>query len=185
MATDRQIHARILRNFRKVHRYAGAFLFMCFLFIALSGLGLGLKKHSGNLILPKTASGTAAQLDKWLPLHVLEEKASTHLIQKGIKVGSIDRIDIRREKGIAKFIYTNDLTEVQIDGATGAILSTGTRYSDLLEDIHDGSIVDNLLGIPNGIFKVTYTTICALALLTFTITGFWLWYGPKYMKRLR
>ena len=28
-----------------------------------------------------------------------------------------------------------------------------------------------------------YTTTMKLALVTFTITGFWLWYGPKRMRR--
>jgi hypothetical protein len=30
---------------------------------------------------------------------------------------------------------------------------------------------------------VIYSTIMGVALLIFTITGFWLWYGPKRMKQ--
>lgn len=185
MATHRQAHAKILRSFRKVHRYTGATLFACFLFIALTGLALGLKKHSGGYILPDTQKGISQELNTWLPLHVLEEKVQDHLLQEGIIPGNLDRVDIRKEKGIAKFLFTANHLEVQIDGSNGNILSTGTRHSDWLEDVHDGSIVDDSLGIPHGIFKVTYTVISGLALLIFTVTGFWLWYGPKYMKRLR
>jgi hypothetical protein len=32
-------------------------------------------------------------------------------------------------------------------------------------------------------FKVLVSSISGLALLIFTITGFWLWYGPKRMRR--
>lgn len=185
MAKSRQKHARILRDFRKVHRYTGALLFICFLFIALTGTALGLKKHTGDVILPKTRTGSTEELKAWKPLNELETAAITHLKTKGFTDVHLDRVDVRKEKGIAKMVFKEDLLEVQIDGATGEILNTGYRYSDLLEDLHDGSVVDDLFGIPNGIFKIFYTLVCGLALLIFTITGFWLWYGPKYMKRLR
>ncbi len=35
----------------------------------------------------------------------------------------------------------------------------------------------------NGQIKFLYTTITGIALLLFTVTGFWLWYGPKRIKR--
>lgn len=185
MAQSRQRHARILRDFRKVHRYTGALLFICFLGIALTGLSLGLKKNTGDLILPKTRKGTTATFGEWLPVKDLEAAVYAHLEQQGLRDLQVDRVDIRKDKGIAKFIMKEDLLEVQVDGATGAILHTGHRYSDLLEDLHDGTVVDDLFGIPQGLFKVFYTVICGSALLIFTVTGFWLWYGPKYMKRLR
>lgn len=185
MANDRQKHARILRDFRKVHRYTGALLFMCFMAIALSGTALGLKKNTGDLILPETRSGSVNTLSEWMPLSALESEVYAHLQTIGRPGLTLDRVDVRKDKGIAKFIFKEDLFEVQVNGATGEVLNTGKRYSDLLEDLHDGSFVDDLFGIPHGIFKVVYTSICGLALLIFTVTGFWLWYGPKYMKRLR
>lgn len=185
MSLNRKKHAKILRNFRKVHRYTGALLFVFFFIIAISGTLLGLKKNTGDLILPKTRTGTSENLSKWLPLPVLEQQVYEYMRSQGEATNEIDRIDIRKDKGIAKFIFKNDLKEVQIDGATGNILSTGKRYSDLLEDLHDGSVVDDAFNLPNGIFKIVYTVICGIALLIFTITGFWLWYGPKHMKRAR
>ncbi|WP_224488939.1 PepSY-associated TM helix domain-containing protein [Robertkochia flava] len=185
MANSRQKHARILRDFRKVHRYTGALLFIIFLFIALTGISLGLKKNTGDMILPKTRTGTTSQLTDWLSLAELESKVYRHLDSIGKPEVTLDRVDIRKDKGIAKFIFKEEVLEVQVNGANGKILNTGKRYSDLLEDLHDGSYVDDLFGIPHGIFKIIYTMVSGLALLIFTITGFWLWYGPKYMKRLR
>jgi succinate dehydrogenase/fumarate reductase cytochrome b subunit len=43
----RQNQAKLLRTFRKIHRTTGAFLFVFFFFVAVSGLLLGWKKHSG------------------------------------------------------------------------------------------------------------------------------------------
>jgi hypothetical protein len=70
-----------------------------------------------------------------------------------------------------------------MDGATGALLQIELRRSDVIEKIHDGSIVDYFLGFQSGIFKLIYTTIMSFALTIFTITGFWLWYGPKKMRK--
>jgi hypothetical protein len=71
---------------------------------------------------------------------------------------------------------------LQLDGATGALLHIERRRSDFIENLHDGSLVDKLLGISGGWFKVFYSTTLGLALMLFTITGFWLWYGPKRMR---
>jgi len=94
----------------------------------------------------------------------------------------IDRIDIRKEKGSVKFIFLDSFYEVQLDGATGRVLSIGKRRSDFMENIHDGSIVDDYLGT-NGYIKLVYTNVMGISLLIFTITGFWLWYGPKRMRK--
>lgn len=137
----RQNQAKILRIFRKVHRTTGAILFIFFFFISVSGLFLGWKKHSNGVIIPNTQNGTSSNLKEWLPIDSLHKKAVLTLhksINKNIS-HKIDRIDIRKNKGVAKFIFEEDLWEVQLDGATGKVLSVQKRYSDLLENIHDAS----------------------------------------------
>lgn len=95
----------------------------------------------------------------------------------------LDRIDVRKEKGSVKFVFVDDYQEIQLDGATGNVLSIGQRRSDFLEHVHDGSILDTYLGT-GGYIKLAYTNIMGISLLLFTITGFWLWYGPKRMRKL-
>lgn len=97
-------------------------------------------------------------------------------------VPALDRIDVRPEKGIAKFIFGRQM-EVQIDGATGEVLHIGKRHSDWIEDLHDGSLFDDLLKIEGEPIKVGYTLVSGLALLGFCFTGVWLWYGPKFLKK--
>lgn len=163
----------------------GVFLFVFFFFISISGVLLGLKKHSGDIISPKTYIGTSNDFKEWLPLEGLLLKSNT-ILQDSIKANiplELNRIDIRKEKGLVKFIYENHYWEIQLDGATGNLLNIGKRNADLIENIHDGSILDHYFKTNNGQIKLIYSTITGLALLLFTISGFWLWYGPKRMKK--
>lgn len=181
----RQLQAKVLRVFRKVHRLTGAFLFIFFFFVSISGILLGWKKHSGDLLLAKTRTGTSADQQNWLPVEALTSRAIAYVrdsMPGGLST-TIDRIDIRPNKGIAKIVFADHFQSLQIDCTTGAILNVETRRSDFLEQIHDGSIVDNVFGWEQGLFKLFYTTVLGLALLVFTVTGFWLWYGPKVMRK--
>ena len=182
---SRKRQAKVIRTFRKVHRITGATLFIFFFFISVSGLLLGWKNNTDGLILPKTKTGTSTNLTQWLPIDSLHKK-SCFILHDSISPDlslDIDRIDIRKNKGVLKFVFEHHYWEVQLDGATGNVLSIGKRNSDFIENIHDGSILDSWFNTSNKPFKLTYTTIMGLALLLFTISGFWLWYGPKKMKR--
>ncbi|MBQ4913103.1 PepSY domain-containing protein [Maribacter sp. MMG018] len=181
----RKQQAKILRNFRKVHRLTGAWLFIFFMFISVTGLLLGWKKNSNGLILADTEKGTTSEIAEWLPLDDLRQNAQ-QIFEDSISTklsSEIDRIDVRPDKGILKFKFKDNFYGIQLDGATGELLKIERRRSDIIEQIHDGSILDRYLGTSNAPIKLVYTTITGLALLIFTITGFWLWYGPKQMKK--
>jgi uncharacterized iron-regulated membrane protein len=174
---NRKEHAKWLRFARKVHRYMGAMLFLLFLLIALTGLSLGWKKNSAELIMPATKTGSSAALKDWIVIDSLQQIA---LISADNTKDEIDRLDIRPDRGIVKVIF-KDYSEIQLDGVTGEILSEGIRHSDWIEHLHDGSIFDDLLG--TSFIKLIFTSLSGVSLLLFTITGFWLWYGPKAMRR--
>lgn len=184
---SRKHPARVLKTFRTIHRTTGALLFVVFLFISITGLLLGWKKHSGELLLAKTYTGTTPDLKRWLPLDSLEACAISEAKRAlgAHHKPEVDRMDVRKEKGTVKFVFTEAYLGIQVDGATGRILHVEHRTSDLIENIHDGSLLDRYLGTSNGQIKLVYTTVSGLALLLFTITGFWLWYGPKWMKKRR
>ena len=185
--TDKKRHkqAKLLRIFREIHRKTGALLFIFFFFIAVTGLLLGWKKHSGGIILPKTYQGTSSDLKDWMPidsLHTIACKVLHDSVSPNLSL-EIDRIDIRKEKGIVKFVFNDHFWGIQLDGVTGKVLNIDRRRSDFIEKIHDGSILDYYFETTNGQIKLVYTSITGIALLTFTITGFWLWYGPKRMRK--
>lgn len=180
----RKRQAKVLRIFRKIHRTTGALLFIFFFVISATGLLLGWKKNTNGLILPKTQKGTSTELVEWLPVDSLHTIACQTLhtsVSPDLSL-ELDRIDIRKDKGSVKFNFVDHYYEVQLDGATGNVLSIGQRRSDFFENVHDGSIIDRYLGT-SGVIKLIYSTIMGLSLLMFTITGFWLWYGPKRMRK--
>ena len=180
---SRQKQAQTLRWTRKIHRWTGLSLLVFFILIALSGILLGWKKNSQGYILPDTMKGQTAELNDWLSINRLSQLALA--AAEDLKQPTIDRIDIRPDKGVAKFTFTDSYLEIQIDGATGQVLQSALRRSDWIEQLHDGSIVDLTFGWKAGFFKLIYTSLMGLALLTFAATGFWLWYGPKKMKKLQ
>jgi len=181
----RKQQAGILRWARKIHRQTGALLFVFFFIVALTGLLLGWKKNSSGYLLPKTYQGTSTNLKDWLPIDSLHKNASRYMLDSVSAAASLqlDRIDIRPEKGVVKFVFEYEFTGLQLDGATGKLLHIDKRRSDFIEHIHDGSILDIYFNTTGGQIKLIYTTIMGLALLLFTITGFWLWYGPKSMRK--
>lgn len=180
---SRQQQAKVLRVFRKIHRLSGAFLFVFFFIVAITGLLLGWKKNSKGYLLATSQKGVSARSEDWLTVDSLTKKAVYYLdsLQTGL-TKTIDRIDFRPEKGMVKFLFTDHFTALQLDASNGSLLGVEIRRADFIEKVHDGSIVDHYFHLSSGSFKLIYTTIMGLALLVFTITGFWLWYGPKRMR---
>ncbi len=181
----RHKQAKVLRVFRKIHRITGVILVLFFLIISVTGLLLGWKKHSNGLILPRSHIGTSTNLEDWLPIDSLHKSACRyfHDSVSSESMPELERIDIRKDKGMVKFVFSEKFTEIQLDGATAKLLGIETRRSDFLEKVHDGSILDYYLGTSNGQIKLIYTTLMGLSLLLFVITGFWLWYGPRRMRK--
>jgi hypothetical protein len=179
----RKRQAAVLRKFRKVHRVTGALLFAFFFIVAGTGLLLGWKKQTG--LLPPSQKGVSANPRDWLPVDSLRTRANDYLrdsIGKDLSQ-DIDRIDIRPDKGMVKFVYQHHYWGLQLDCTTGAVLQVDRRNADLMEQIHDGSLLDLGMNTGSDLFKLFYTSVMGLALLLFTITGFWLWYGPKRMRK--
>jgi len=181
----RHKQAKVLRVFRKIHRISGVILVVFFLIISVTGLLLGWKKHSNGILLPKSQIGTSTNLEDWQPIDSLHKSACNYFrdsVSSDLKP-ELERIDIRKDKGMVKFVFSEKFTEIQLDGATAKLLSIHTRRSDFIEKVHDGSILDYYFGTSNGQIKLIYTTLMGLSLLLFVITGFWLWYGPKRMRK--
>lgn len=173
------------RTYRKIHQFLGSLLFIFFFILSTTGLLLGWKKHSGGLILPTTEKGSSANLRDWLSydslariaLRTLHDSISPELSPE------LDRIDARPEKGSVKFVFTNHYTEIQLDGASGKLLALNQRTSDIIEQIHDGSILDFTFNTSNGQIKLGYTTVTGASFLLLTFTGFFLWYNPKRIRK--
>ena len=180
-STIRKRQAYVLKVARKVHRTTGAILFVFFFIVAVTGLLLGWKKHSGGLILPKSYAGKSTDPKDWLPIHVLREKAfiiAREQISPDLPL-DLDRIDIRPDKGMVKFVFIHGYWGLQIDCTTGELLHLERRRSDLIETIHDGSF------FAGDWTKLGLFLPAGATMLLLWIGGLWMWWVPFIAKRRR
>lgn len=171
------------RSYRRIHRFVAVPLFFFMFIIGLSGVLLGWKKQAG--LRPPTFEGSNPDAAAWIPIDSLQKIAIRYAKDSLHLDPLIDRIDIRPDKGIAKVSFVADYTELQFDCTTGKLLSNKTRYNDFVEHVHDGTIIDRLLGTKNEQAKISYTTITSLSLMLLAFSGFWMWWNPRRMRKLK
>ncbi len=166
-----------LRRFRVFHRWMGLSLALLLLISAVTGVLLALKKDI-DIIQPPTQKGITENLSDWKPLDEISLLATQafHNAYPEQKENEIDRLDVRPSKGIVKVLFEEGNWEVQIDGKSGEVKSIAKRYSDWIESLHDGSIISD------G-FKLVSMNFLGIGLLFLIVTGVWLWYGPRRVRR--
>lgn len=167
-----------LRRYRVYHRYLGLFTGVLVLISSLTGILLAWKKDV-DLLQPPTQKGVSTDLQLWIPHHEMAARAVAALDSAvAVKNNPIDRIEARLDKGIVKTIFLEGSWEVQLDASTGKVLSVARRHSDWIEKVHDGSIISDL-------FKVISMNVLGLGLLILMFTGFFLWFYPKKIRKLK
>lgn len=169
-----------LRWLRTIHRWMGIPLIVFFLIIGITSILLAWKKKVE--LLPLTLE-TKIDQGEWISPSVMVSIAESEMRKIG-ESSEVDRIDIRPDKGVAKVTFKTHFTEVQLDGLSGEVLSIETRHSDWIEKVHDGSIVDFYLGGDEAA-KLTYSTLTALGLILMSLSGFYLWYYPKVIRKIK
>jgi hypothetical protein len=141
-----------------------------------TGILLGWKKYS-DVLQPPLQRGSSLEPRDWQPLHRISSAAEEGLrAQLGAPPGPIDRFDVRPSKGVAKVLFKDGFWEVQVDLASGRVLSVNRRASDFIETLHDGSILGE------G-FRAALSTVLGLGLLALSLSGLWLWWGPRLARR--
>jgi uncharacterized iron-regulated membrane protein len=171
------------RIYRRIHKWISIAFVFFLLVIGITAILLAWKKEWG--LIPKTQTTKVESPSNWIPLEKMMEIGQSFVRDSLQKSDLIDRLDVRPDKGIAKIIFKRHFTEIQVDGYSGEILSVSQRNSDLIEKIHDGSILDFLLVSDSEISKITYSTLTSIVLLVLCFTGFFLWYLPKAIKKLK
>ncbi|MFN3759637.1 MAG: PepSY-associated TM helix domain-containing protein [Algoriphagus aquaeductus] len=179
---EQQVQSKViaLRGFRRIHKWLGVPLIIFFLVIGITSILLAWKKKVE--LLPPTLS-TRVENGTWiLPSEMV--KIGEEEMKKLGRNPEVDRIDIRPDKGTAKVTFKTHFTEVQVDGFSGEVLSVDTRHSDWIEKVHDGSIIDFYTTGDEGA-KLTYSTLISIGLIFLAISGFYLWYYPKVVRKLK
>ncbi len=155
-------------------------LILFFLVIGVTSILLAWKKKVE--LLPPTLE-TKVGNGTWLRPSELVAIGEQEMIKLG-EDSEVDRIDIRPDKGTAKVTFKKHFTEVQVDGYSGEVLSIATRHSDWIEKVHDGSIVDFYTTGDEGA-KLTYSTLVSIGLILLAFSGFYLWYYPKLIRKMK
>ena len=175
--------ARRTRIYRKIHKWISIPFLAFLLLIGITAILLAWKKEMQ--LIPKTQKTQVSQPADWVAVEKLIA-ISQGIIRDSLSKGDeIDRLDIRPDKGIVKVVFKHHFTEIQLDGYSGAVLSIAQRNSDLVEKIHDGSIIDFLVAPDNEYAKLVYSTLTSLVLILLCLSGFYLWYYPRKMKNLK
>lgn len=155
-------------------------LILFFLVIGVTSILLAWKKKVE--LLPPTLESKVGD-GIWLRTSELVAIGEQEMIKMG-EDSEVDRIDIRPDKGTAKLTFKKHFTEVQLDGYSGEVLSIAMRHSDWIEKVHDGSIVDFYTTGDEGA-KLTYSTLVSIGLILLAFSGFFLWYYPKLIRKLK
>lgn len=166
-----------LRQFRLLHHWVGISVVLFMFITSTTGVLLGWKKNV-ELLQPATLEGSSQELSHWVSFERIAT-ASRHAIDSVVgREIEIDRMDVRPNKGMIKVTFQEEYWEVQVDAASGKVLSVAQRHADWIEHIHDGSIISD------G-FKLVYTNYIGVGLLLLSISGFWLWYGPRVIRKIK
>jgi uncharacterized iron-regulated membrane protein len=152
---------------RKLHRWGAVATALPFVLVLVTGLLLQLKKQLPWVQPPEQR--TAARVPALSMAAILATARAEP--RAGVREWSdIDRLDVRPSKGIVKVISTSRW-ELQLDLATGALLQSTYRRSDLIESLHDGSFFTDTaklwIFLPSG-----------LVVLGLWLTGVYLWLLP-------
>lgn len=166
-----------LRWSRSLHKVTGISLAFFVFITGVSGVLLGWKKNV-EILQPANQKGSGILLSNWIPLDRVSQIAQHAMDSVLQRTVVIDRMDVRPDHGIIKVTFKEGYWEVQVDATSGKVLSIAQRHADWIEHIHDGSILSEWT-------KVFYTNILGLGLITLALSGLWLWYGPKVIRKLK
>ena len=180
---------KLLRTARIWHKNVAAALFIFFFIISITGFLLGWK----NLFAGKIYSANAGQamakplaMKDWLPLDSLKNIATAAFKARipNEKFVKPDNLNASMGRGFIRFSFGRQYN-VQLNAQTGELQSIDKKAPDWILKLHDGEMLDDLLGSKNGLSKRIYVSIMGLALLFMTVSGFWLWFKPMRMKRAK
>jgi len=160
---------------RQTHRWVGLVACLFLVLIASTGFLLAIKGRVDALRPPVGKS-----LDPGKPPVATVGQAMEAALSKRYpelsSIKQIDRVDYRPKDNVYKVLSKEGYREIQVDGATGKIVSDGLRRDAWIEDLHDFSFFDPLLhqwGLP----------VVAIGLLMLALSGVGIFFVPVWRRR--
>lgn len=122
---------------RAAHKWIGLFACFFLMLVAATGFLLAIKGNVGWMRPEAVPGGEVSSMADLVGVGVALEAAYGVGLSELREDGDIDRFEFHADDRIYKVISKKGYHEVQIDGATGEVLSVGKRNDQLTEDIHD------------------------------------------------
>ena len=181
MSKDPRKLAKESRFYRRFHKFIAVPMVFFMFLLGVTGLLLTWKAE----LKLQPASQSSTNLNQSIvALSTIEQNAINYADSLQL-TSKINRIDYRPSRGIAKVRFEDHFTELQIDCYSGKIISAKQRTDNIIEMIHDGSILDYLFGNKSERVKLLYSSITSIGLILLAFSGFWLWLKPKQIKRYK
>ena len=134
----------LLQNFRSLHKKFASLLFAFFFLIGLTGSLLSFKSAFTKVIFENKEMSAESKLSTFLPLDSLEKMATSVLNEKAnTQFKKSEKVEIKITKGTVLFYY-KDAYSIQLNGASGAPILIEKKFGGIIQDIHDGAILDSL-----------------------------------------
>lgn len=165
----------MFRNLRTVHRWIGLATSLFLLLISVTGLLLALKSKF-DWIRPPTMKGEAvASLSEVIGPGQAVAAGITAGIPELAKESDLRRFEYHAKDNVYKLLTKDGFREVQVDGKTGRVLSTGRRNDQMLESLHDLSLIHPSLhewGLP----------VVAVGLFGLSASGVGIFFVPVWKR---
>lgn len=162
--------------FWNTHKWIGIFASVLVLMSASSGFLLLLKKDFAWIQPPTQSDSVEADVNEFISLERLYKIVLSAGHDELSKAEDIDRIDFRPQQRVFKVRSRHDNFEIQVGAVTGKILSYGSRWSDWIENLHDGSMFGDFM---HGYLMLAF----AVSLMLLAITGVYIWFAPVLKRR--
>jgi uncharacterized iron-regulated membrane protein len=164
---------RALRTLHKVSGLVGSAFLMV---IAVTGFLLAIKGRV-EAIRPATRQGGAvvSMAEVAHPERVLAAAYGVGLAELR-DVSDVRRFEYHVDKNVYKVLSARGYREVQVDGATGRVLSVGLRNDQRFEDLHDLSLVHPAL-------RSTLLPVVAVLLFGLGASGVAMYFVPIVRRR--
>lgn len=173
--------AKSTRFYRELHKTTAIILVAFIILMSITGILLAWKNE---LFLKPSTTKTEYRNSKLIPIEAIQQNAIAYIDSLQLS-NTINRIDYRPSKGIAKIRFEEHFTELQIDCYSGKITSVKQRNDTIIEMIHDGSILDFYIKNDGSFFKLFYASLIGIGLIFICSSGIILWMNPKKIKKIK
>lgn len=159
----------------ELHKWIGIVLALILINVSVTGLLL-LEKKEHEWIQPVTRTGQEGTTADLIGMQRVLKAVSDCNHPDFQSVEAVDRVDFRPDKRVYKVRSKTHHAEIQVDAITGDVLNIAPRRSDLLEQLHDGSLFGQSM---HG--KIM--PLAAVGNIILVLSGLYLWLAPKIKKR--